>query len=300
MFSFAASLAARICGLPAVIKVGSTSGNDDYESLIRLRLEPFKNIAAKHIRTRPVIIATTHDMISNLKQNGFREKNIVQIPNGVLVGRERKEKYDLKEPVHIVSVGFVMRSKGYQDVIESICNITESKFEYDVYGRVLEDDYNEYLKGKIEESEKCGNAIKLNGQIDRNDLMGIVRSADIMIVSSYYEGMSNALLEAMEAGIPCISTLVSGAVDLLCPEIGNIDEFKPGMGEHYAGKCGIVINIGDVAGMTGAIRELLGSKELRERIGKNARNRIVDEYSIELIAERYLKLYRDMKPAKNP
>ena len=49
----------------------------------------------------------------------------------------------------------------------------------------------------------------------REDLPGVLRTADAFVVSSLHEGMSNVLMEAMALGLPCVTTPVGGVEELV-------------------------------------------------------------------------------------
>jgi glycosyltransferase involved in cell wall biosynthesis len=57
------------------------------------------------------------------------------------------------------------------------------------------------------------------------------------------------------------------------------------------GKSGILFEAGDVSGLASAMVRLLNDNELRMRLGKEARKRIVDSFSIDRIADEYIRLY---------
>jgi len=56
-------------------------------------------------------------------------------------------------------------------------------------------------------------------------------------------------------------------------------------------KTGILFEPGDISGLASAMIRLLNDNELRLRLGKEARKRIVDSFSIDRIADEYIRLY---------
>jgi len=92
-----------------------------------------------------------------------------------------------------------------------------------------------------------------------------ISSADVFVLSSNYEGMPNALAEAMCLGLPCISTKVSGATDLI-----------------ESGENGILVNINKEAELEDALRRVLSDREFAMQLGENAIqvNDILDYNSI--------------------
>ena len=77
------------------------------------------------------------------------------------------------------------------------------------------------------------------------DLYDKMKSAELFVLSSDYEGMPNALIEAMCMGVPVISTKVSGATDLI---------------NH--GKNGLLTEVGDKKEMENAMEQMLSDENL--------------------------------------
>ena len=101
--------------------------------------------------------------------------------------------------------------------------------------------------------------------------------------------MSNALLETMSYGMPCISTQVGGNGELL----GGEDKEVPS-GEYIIAKNGLLVNPDDVKGLSKAISYFLRNREEREEMGRRSQTFIKKNYSIDSIADRYITLYRSI------
>ena len=99
----------------------------------------------------------------------------------------------------------------------------------------------------------------------------MIIGASIFAMASNFEGMSNSLIEAMCLGLPCISTRVSGAVDL----IKNDDN-------------GLLVDIGNVNQLSIALSKLAENEEFRLKIGKNA-TRLYDFLNVDIVAQEWLK-----------
>ena len=99
-----------------------------------------------------------------------------------------------------------------------------------------------------------------NGMVDIVDLPGsvkniydIIADAEIFVMSSNFEGMPNALIEAMCLGLACISTKVSGATDLI-----------------QDGVNGDLVDIGDEQGLAEKIIRLIDDEKRRKAYAINA------------------------------
>lgn len=104
---------------------------------------------------------------------------------------------------------------------------------------------------KVIEERGLQNAVTLAGRT--NDLWNKIASAEAFLLTSEYEGMSNALIEAMCLGLPVISTKVAGATDLV-----------------KDGENGFLIDVHDRDSLSERMNCLAEDAELRERMGDKA------------------------------
>ena len=104
----------------------------------------------------------------------------------------------------------------------------------------------------LADSLGIGQAVQFHGQVW--DVHAAIADAEIFALSSDYEGLSNALLECMMMGFPCISTRCEGSVDVIRQE-----------------ENGILTQIGSEEEMRAALTRLADDAELRMRLGAQAR-----------------------------
>jgi len=102
------------------------------------------------------------------------------------------------------------------------------------------------------------------------DVPNCIKDAEIFILSSDYEGMPNALIEAMCVGLPVISTAVSGATDLV-----------------ISGENGLLVECDDTEGLAAAMEKMASDAELRQRCAQNA-SRLADELTLDKITDQWL------------
>jgi glycosyltransferase involved in cell wall biosynthesis len=104
-----------------------------------------------------------------------------------------------------------------------------------------------------------------------------LRAADLFVLPSVAEGMSNSLLEAMATALPCIASRIAGNTDL-------IDD----------GRNGRLVERPEAASWSAAILALLGQPEMARTLGAVARRRIDEEFALPIVVDRYVDLYRRM------
>lgn len=110
---------------------------------------------------------------------------------------------------------------------------------------------------------------------ERSDARELMQAADLVVLPSRDEGLSNVILEAMAAGRPVLATRVGGTPELV-----------------EDGATGILFDPGDAAALTEALRKLAADPALRMRMGEAARTRIADHYSPAVLARDTLAVYR--------
>lgn len=109
------------------------------------------------------------------------------------------------------------------------------------------------------------------------DVAPYLKAADLFLLPSHTEGLSNALLEAMSTGLPCVATRVGGAIDL-------IDHSNNGW----------LVNRNAPDEMLAAISLLLENPAQRHYLGQRARQHIVRGYSLGNTAEQISQLYQGL------
>jgi sugar transferase (PEP-CTERM/EpsH1 system associated) len=114
----------------------------------------------------------------------------------------------------------------------------------------------------------------------RTDTPELLRSFDVFVLPSVNEGISNTILEAMACGVPVVASGVGGNPELV------VD-----------GACGSLYDPADPQALQQAILPYLGDPALRERQGRAARERVVQNFSLHSMVGRYLALYDELLAA---
>lgn len=114
----------------------------------------------------------------------------------------------------------------------------------------------------------------------RNDVPQLMAHADCFLLASGYEGQSNALMEAMVAGVPAIVSDIPGNRDLVIPE-----------------KTGYLVPLGQRAEYSRFVNFVLDDDDLRRRLGQAAQERIAAEFSVPQMIQRHIDLYNEVASA---
>ena len=102
------------------------------------------------------------------------------------------------------------------------------------------------------------------------------RASDLFVLPSSREGLSNALLEAMATGLPCVASRLQGITDVVI--------------EH--GVNGLLVPPGDATALQGALQVLLQDPIWAWELGRKARGTVENRYSIKQTAASYLEAYQ--------
>ncbi|MBR5076755.1 MAG: glycosyltransferase [Bacteroidales bacterium] len=101
-------------------------------------------------------------------------------------------------------------------------------------------------------------------------VMEEIRDAELFVLASTHEGMSNAMLEAMCIGLPCLCTRVSGAVDLI-----------------EDGKNGMLVDVNDENGLVEKMTFIIEHPEIRQTIGLEA-VKVYEKLRADIISKQWI------------
>ena len=193
-----------------------------------------------------VIIQTNHN--KRYFSKTVQKKSVIIYNPLDLGGRNAEALHTPKEEL-IVSVSRLMPQKRQTMLIRAFANIREEfpQLRLVIFGEGSAREELESLIASLELQEH----VLLPGS--EKKVFDKICPARLFVLSSDYEGMPNALAEAMCLGLPCISTAVSGATDLI-----------------KSGENGILIDVANQSQLEDAMRRLLRSPALAETMGQKA------------------------------
>lgn len=179
----------------------------------------------------------------------LKRKSII-IPNPVkeqFFITERKPNYG-----EIVSVGRLEPQKNFSLLIKAFSKVSEilPNLKLKIYG---EGTLRKELSALIQKLDLT-QSVFLMGQTD--DVANALSTADVFVLSSDYEGMPNALMEAMAMGIPCVSTN--------CPCGGPRMLINDG-------ENGFLFQVGDQSDLEQKLLNVFSNEEIKHFISDNAK-----------------------------
>ena len=172
----------------------------------------------------------------------------------------------------LVSVGALLGVKDQQSMIRAL-PLVRSCFE----GATLKCAGDGPLRAELARLANdlgVGGAVELLGEV--SDTRGLLAEADVFLMTSRSEGLPNALLEAMAAGVPAVVTEAGGMREIV---------------RHRDTGC--TVPVGDHVRLAEEICFLLSNPDAAEAIGREARSLIEREFSIARMARQVESVYRE-------
>ena len=106
-------------------------------------------------------------------------------------------------------------------------------------------------------------SVTIHGWVTQADLDALYSGADAFVLASFAEGLPGVLMEAMAMEIPCVSTWITGVPELIRDGID-----------------GLLTAPSDANGIAEAVARLMDDPELRLRVGKAGRQRVIDGFHL--------------------
>lgn len=218
---------------------------------------------------------------STLVAQGFRPDRVVRIPGSVDT--------DVFRPAHerrpspnqpgrdIICVARLAFPKGVDVLIHAWGRLLRSpaRWRADVKPRLLivGDGPDRPQLERIAVELGIDNDLKFLGL--RHDTVDLLQGCWGFVLPSRWEGMPNALLEAMACGLPCVATCVSGSEDIITDGVN-----------------GLLVEPEDPVGLAEALRRIVEDSDLAQQLAQEARKTVVHRYQLDRMIDRYVALYR--------
>lgn len=203
---------------------------------------------------------------------GWPSARTAVIPNGVDATRFFPALAPRAPRLVIGSVGNLRPVKNHRLILEAAAPLVREGFDLEI--RIAGEGEERTPLTELAGTLGLGDRLRLPGRIE--DTPKFLNELDVFVLSSDSEQHPNALNEAMACGIPSIATRVGCVEDLL-----------------DGGRCGAIVPPGDVAALTAALHRYLGDPQLRQNYGGLGLNHIRENYTLEIMLQRYREMYRN-------
>jgi glycosyltransferase involved in cell wall biosynthesis len=276
------SLLGRLLKKPTILKVAMADSDLAFARQGRV----FGNLNQFMVRRFDRYIATTQAIVEEFNAHGLDRDRIRFIPNGVdtavfapVSGMAKcalKERLGFPKRPLVSCVAAVNERKN----IDGVLRIWRQAVARGAHGHLAvvgprpDSRYYEALTQYARE-QQITDRVSFVGQ--QAEVASYLQASDVLLFPSKREGMPNAVIEAMSAGLTCLVSTSSGVEGLI-----------------RNGVDGYLLDVSDENGFTEALLTILGDETLRASIGRNAREHISNDLSLGSIAMRYQGLYDEL------
>ena len=270
----AASLASRMTGVPYVTTCHGY----------------FKVRSRKVLDTWGVkVIAISDAVQDHLKRDlGVPQERISLIYSGVETGKFAKvytegmkkdirKELDLKDGPIIGTIGRLSQVKGQRYLVQAMSDIIGRKKDAQCF--IVGDGDEKFALENLVRALNLKDSVHfVSSNVDTAKFLSIM---DIFVFPSVKEGLGIALLEAMAAGKACIASNIGGISDIIKDT-----------------SCGILVPVGDINSIGNAVVMLLDNGSLRQKMGENARKQACEKFSLDVMGDKVIQLFKEVLSAK--
>lgn len=224
-------------------------------------------------RRSDAIVGVSPGVEQSLLRQGMPPAITTCIPNGIDLGRFTAVPAYAGRDAELVMSARFSRQKDHLSLIRALALLR------DEHGlRPLLHLAGSGKASYQREAEQLAQRLKLGDQLRflgyEPQVADLLKRKQIFVLSTRWEGMPLALVEAMAAGCACVATLVPGVDGVL---------------EH--GRTGLLVPPSDPPALAAALHRLLSEPALAERLAAAARDQALDEHGLPLMRRRYADLF---------
>ena len=287
-FSHYSNIIGPILGRAAGIRVRVSSQRMSLQGYARWLLRADRVVANSSFVDRMVSVSESTSRFC-VEVEGIRPEKLITIPNGIDLdafqsARSKNPSVHLRKQIGvdpdsivIITVARLHPQKGHRYLLNAVPAVVAQapKAVFVLVG-------DGQLRGEIEESvikRGIDRYVRILGR--RDDVPDLLHISDLFVLPSLWEGMPNAVLEAMAAGLPVVATRVDGTPEVV-----------------MHGVTGLLVPPGDAAGLADAIIRVLNDPDRRSSMGREGLRRVKEVFSTTQYVNGFTKLYYDLVQSK--
>ena len=221
-------------------------------------------------------VVTNSKGLTELAQKSDSKQRFLEIVNGVdteFYKPGKRTVIDRQKEFRILLASRLTRRKGFRYAIEAFAKLVKKYPQITMRIAGGEGNATKELKEQVQKL-KLEDKIKFTGLYNKDESAEIYNWADVFVMPSLNEGMSNNLLEALASGLPVLMTPTGGAEELV-----------------WDGQNGYLIKMKDVDSIVEKLEILIENPQKCDEFGQASR-KIAEEMSWAKVAEQYAKLYK--------
>ncbi len=218
-------------------------------------------------------------MISNFNRNLFESKGANNSRLAIVrcgIDTQIKPRKSSTTLVKIGSLGRLVEKKGFDTLIDAVANLKDRSFILEIAG-------DGPLRNELEDKIKrhnLQNKIKLVGSVDHTDVYDWLNSLDLFVLACKEDengdkdGIPVVLMEAINAGVPVVSTYISGIPELVQHKVS-----------------GLLANPGDSTDLSNILNKSFQNYQTLVKYADIAKKRIKQEFDEKINVDRLLDIF---------
>lgn len=219
------------------------------------------------------------DLEKEILTQRFGAKNVASLPNCVDLQdaeafAKEKQSYDETRPLRIGYLGRIEPNKGMTELLVAGQRLKKENYPFQLIVAGKEQTEGEYLPQFDRWLADC---FKYVGLVSGKAKCDFLRSLDVFVLPTYFEGMPMSLLECMSYGVAPIVT-----------PVGSIPQVVKD------GENGVFIKVRDSDSVVEAVKRFHENRELLRTLGKAARQTIFEQFSPKKYIDKLNQIYDDL------
>jgi glycosyltransferase involved in cell wall biosynthesis len=251
---------------------------------VGMALTPRREAMARLLARRiDRVIVVSADQAAAWRERRYPAERIVLVANGVDAPEIADTKLELRRELGIaqdaVAALLVATLRPEKDVPAFVRAVRRARATHpELIGLVAGEGPD---RPAVEQAAAGDPAVRLLGH--RDDIASLLKAADLFVLSSRFEAVPMAILEAMAAGLPVLAT-----------RVGSIPEMVAD------GQSGLLVDPGDEDAMAGALATLAADRSLRDAMGAQGAQRHRERWNADTMVEGYARVLEELRPPGDP
>jgi glycosyltransferase involved in cell wall biosynthesis len=237
-------------------------------------------------RSEVSVMTVSEDMTKRLSQAGIMSAASKCVPYGIDIKKIQSignRRFNATNSIKITHAGRLVEKKGVVDLVKVFAVVQKQLAMYDLSLMIIGDGpEKDRIMEKISEPG-LDSSVTMTGAASHNQLLEYLYRTDIFVLNSRIaaggdmEGFPNTVMEAMSTGCAVVSTYHAGIPEAIDHDI-----------------TGILIEEKNNEELACALIKLITDRDYRFKLQKNAMNKSMDSFSVDLMHERYNMFYQEI------
>lgn len=225
-----------------------------------------------------IVCVSNHIKNEIIKRYSIPQGKIIVIRNGVdcdfFLPKDNDDKETKDKEVIISYVGRLANRKNLDLLLYAAYLLNKERFQFKV--RIAGEGEEEKRLKELANSLKIERIVDFLGRRESDEILNLYQTSDIFVLPSRYEGVPLVLLEAQACGLPAVVTSFDGADEII-----------------KDGENGFVVSNWQPQEFAKYLKILINDSKRRITMAKKARAMMVEEYSWDKIADKFLGLFKN-------